>query len=238
MHTLSRCMNRRVFLALASALPIAPCTAAVMRRFQSTMERVNVLELYTSEGCSSCPPADESFSRLKQDADLWSKLIPLAFHVDYWDYLGWKDPFANAKHSSRQRRYAAKWQARTVYTPGLVLNGQESRSLKASSAQTLRPGVLSLTEQDTSTWQLKFAPRADLTGLRYHLALLGFDLTSKVTHGENAGSTLTHDFVVLEHLTSTTGTMKSQTKGAGAIAAWVSLGDDPTPVQATGGWLR
>lgn len=230
-------MNRRLFIALASAMPLAPCSAAALRRYASTAERVNVLELYTSEGCSSCPPADESFSRLKQEADLWTKLIPLAFHVDYWDYLGWKDPFANAKHSSRQRQYAAKWLARTVYTPGLVMNGQESRSLKAASAQAQLPGVLTLSEQAKGIWQIKFAPRVDLTGVRYHLALLGFDLTSKVTHGENAGSTLKHDFVVLEHLTSTTGTLKPQMKGAGAIAAWVSQGDDPTPVQAVGGWL-
>ena len=176
-------MNRRLFIALASAMPLAPCYAAELRRYASTAERVNVLELYTSEGCSSCPPADESFSRLKQEADLWTKLIPLAFHVDYWDYLGWKDPFANAKHSSRQRQYAAKWLARTVYTPGLVMNGQESRSLKAASAQAQLPGVLTVSEQAKGIWQIKFAPRVDLTGVRYHLALLGFDLTSKVTHG-------------------------------------------------------
>ncbi len=95
---------------------------ASAQTFTSTDKRVSVLELYTSEGCSSCPPADEWLSKLKQDDRLWSEIIPLAFHVDYWDYIGWQDPFANKRYSQRQRQYARDKNVRTVYTPGTLLN--------------------------------------------------------------------------------------------------------------------
>src|SRR5688572_1610666 len=97
-------------------------------RLQSPAQQVHLLELYTSEGCSSCPPADRWLSDLKDDPGLWKNFVPVAFHVDYWDHLGWKDKFARAAHTSRQRRYADEWGANTVYTPGLVLDGAEWRS--------------------------------------------------------------------------------------------------------------
>src|SRR5881394_2772067 len=77
--------------------------------FQSSGEQVALLELYTSEGCSSCPPAETWLSRLKESPKLWKDFVPVAFHVDYWDYLGWKDPFAAKVYTERQHEYASLW---------------------------------------------------------------------------------------------------------------------------------
>ena len=79
-----------------------------------------LLELYTTEGCSSCPPADKWMSGIKTD-----KVTPLAFHVDYWDYIGWKDKFSKAEYSDRQRKGAAFAGAGFVYTPQFVMNGRD-----------------------------------------------------------------------------------------------------------------
>ena len=79
--------------------------------FESGAKKVQLLELFTSEGCSSCPPAEASLGRLVNDPRLWHEFVPVAFHVDYWDRLGWKDPFASAEWTKRQRLYAANWNA-------------------------------------------------------------------------------------------------------------------------------
>src|SRR5215467_12960255 len=76
-------------------------------KFQSGTNRAALVELYTSEGCSSCPPAEEWLSQLKIDPRLWMDFVPVAFHVDYWVYLGWRDPFGTGSFSERQRAYAA-----------------------------------------------------------------------------------------------------------------------------------
>jgi hypothetical protein len=83
-----------------------------------------VLELFTSQGCSSCPPADRLLTRLAQDAKLQGKVLPLSFHVDYWDYIGWRDPFASPRWSERQRDYARAFRSSRIYTPQLVVNGR------------------------------------------------------------------------------------------------------------------
>src|ERR1700737_4679799 len=93
--------------------------------FRTGPEKVSLLELYTSEGCSSCPPAESWLGQLTTDGRLWKEIVPVAFHVDYWDNLGWKDRFAKPEYTSRQRSYSAVWGILSVYTPGFVLNGQE-----------------------------------------------------------------------------------------------------------------
>src|ERR1041385_689795 len=82
--------------------------------FQSSAVQTALLELYTSEGCSSCPPAEAQLSRLKKSSGLWKDFVPVAFHVDYWDYLGWRDPWASAEFSDRQRSYAQQWRGETI----------------------------------------------------------------------------------------------------------------------------
>ena len=90
-----------------------------------------VVELFTSQGCSSCPPADEIFGELAQD----DRVIALAYHVDYWDYLGWEDAFASPEHTARQRAYAHAKGERTIYTPQIVVGGVDHA---VGSRSTLR----------------------------------------------------------------------------------------------------
>lgn len=97
-------------------------------RFSSGEKQTALLELYTSEGCSSCPPADRWLSSLKSKEGLWEEFIPIALHVDYWDYIGWQDRFASKQYSQRQRQYAREQSLKTVYTPGFVYNGKEWRN--------------------------------------------------------------------------------------------------------------
>ena len=77
--------------------------------FETGNTQSTLIELFTSEGCSSCPPAEKWMSGLKSNQDLWKKIIPVTFHVDYWDHLGWRDRFAKPEFTSRQQRYAAAW---------------------------------------------------------------------------------------------------------------------------------
>lgn len=223
--------------------------------FQSATNRTPLLELYTSEGCSSCPPAEEWLSRLKSSARLWQDFVPVAFHVDYWDYLGWRDPFGAPGYSERQRDYAAEWKSRSVYTPGFVLDGQEWRGWYGQDelSRVFAPptGILTAGSDDGKRWFLRFQPVAENSStVTFHVALLGFDLDSDVKAGENRGRRLRHDFVVLALATAT-----STTTGASlqaempfmfpsrplpkrlAVAIWVSRRGDLPSLQAVGGWL-
>src|SRR6476659_1367183 len=101
--------------------------ASEPKTFESGDTQSSLIELFTSEGCSSCPPAEKWLSALKSSSDLWKKAVPVAFHVDYWDHLGWRDRFAKPEFTSRQQRYAAAWGGDSVYTPGFVVNGKEWR---------------------------------------------------------------------------------------------------------------
>src|SRR5579859_334549 len=85
--------------------------------FQSSERQTSLLELYTSEGCSSCPPAEAWISNLKSRSGLWTDFVPVAFHVDYWNGLGWRDKLSSEEFSQRQRDYAQAWSAQDVYTP-------------------------------------------------------------------------------------------------------------------------
>src|SRR6201987_4807354 len=97
-------------------------------RFESGPAQVSLLELYTSEGCSSCPPAERWMARLKDSADLWTGFAPVVFHVDYWDSLGWKAPWSSTAFADRERAYAQVWGSDTIYTPCYVLDGREWRN--------------------------------------------------------------------------------------------------------------
>jgi len=95
--------------------------------FSSDDKQTTVIELFTSKGCSSCPPAERWLNKLVEHPGLWEDFIPLAFHVDYWDRLGWKDVYAKPEHTRRQYRYQKDGNVRVVYTPGFFANGQEWR---------------------------------------------------------------------------------------------------------------
>ena len=178
-----------------------------MFRFQSGPGRVQLLELYTSEGCSSCPPAESWFSNFKKDPALWKQIVPISFHVDYWDHIGWKDPLASRRFSERQRAYAASWNKDTVYTPGFVLNGKEWKGWfsqqRPATTSPQAPGLLSIESTDGTTWTLQFKPdpAESRSSFYLHAVSLGFDQSIDVKAGENKGRRLSHDFVVLETVT-------------------------------------
>ena len=219
----------------------------------SPTEQAMLVELYTSEGCSSCPPADRWLSGLRDDPRLWRELVPIAFHVDYWDYIGWTDRFATTDHGQRQRAYAADGRVGTVYTPGFVVDGREWRGWfrghEPEPGERAAAGVLAL-ELDAGKVEARFDATAEAGGeVDLHLVLLGFDLSSEVKSGENSGRTLRHDFVVLDYqrqpLLRADGGYRLRTDrprsgvkaGRYAIAAWVTPKGGLEPLQAVGGWL-
>jgi hypothetical protein len=233
---------------LAATLVAVTNLAADTLRIASGERRVNLVELYTSEGCSSCPPAEAWLNGFLHEEGLWSRVIPLAFHVDYWDYIGWKDRFAQARFSDRQYRYQREGGIRTVYTPGMLMNGKEWRRwLNQRPAEAdERVGSLSL-ELDGDRIRARFEALGQPPGaLRLHLAVLAFGLTSEVAAGENRGRELAHEFVVVGLNTSDSADLSWQAPlpeirptGATrhALVAWVSEPDSQRPIQAVGGWL-
>jgi hypothetical protein len=174
---------------------------------KSGASTVPLLELYTSEGCSSCPPADKWLSGLKPNL---KKVIPLAFHVDYWDYIGWKDKFSKAEYSDRQRKTAAFAGAGYVYTPQFVLSGHdfkgsdESRLNQAISAsQKLASRAnLSLVATTQANGEITLQATATAVNPAYiknadvFVAIYENKLVSQVNAGENSGRELKHDYVV------------------------------------------
>src|SRR5262245_2566606 len=151
-------------VGLLTLLERDPGLAQSTLTFRSDEKQTTLLELYTSEGCSSCPSAESWLGRLKTDQTLWKAVVPVAFHVDYWDYLGWRDPWAAKSFSERQRSYAAAWSAASVYTPGFVLNGKEWRAWSSQKAppqsHNESVGVLKVSSTDTEHWLVSFAPAA------------------------------------------------------------------------------
>lgn len=229
------------------------------RVIQSPDHKVNILELYTSQGCSSCPPAEQWLNSLKTEEGLWTTFIPINFHVDYWDYIGWKDPFASASFSKRQRLYKHLKFARNVATPGFILNGKGWNGWfygQSPSWVNESPSGDILATLNGKSIEVAFTPKPQgrehlqSGALKVHIAILGFDITTKVTGGENEGRDLSHDFVVLAHhsqpmITSEHEAMarmrlpdasgfNSQQQG---IVIWVAGASDPRPIQAAGDWL-
>lgn len=221
---------------------------------RSGPKQVSLIELFTSEGCSSCPPAEKWMASLASAEGLWREFVPVVFHVDYWDHLGWADRFASKANTDRQRRYAAAWGAESVYTPGLVLNGKEWRrwGRLPEVTQSARPeagllevhssrsGFISVTYEPTSLGGEEAVATA---------AWLSGEMLSDVSSGENAGRRLRHGFVVLSLGTvalkasgkTRAGSMKLpvpdlRKPGRLAMAVWVSGRGSPAPWQAAGGW--
>ncbi len=231
------------------------CAQDTAATFSSGGQQVTVIELFTSEGCSSCPPADRWFSQLKQDPGLWREFVPLAFHVDYWDYIGWRDRFAAPEYAARQREYAHAGGISTVYTPGFVVNGKEWRGWfrkHPRPASRINVGTLESRFSD-DTVAIRFAPAADSGAYDAYAALLGADLATEVRAGENRGRQLQHDFVVIAERQVALGNNEATHTGViefspvanganapvvpAALAVWVTRRGELTPLQATGGWL-
>ena len=168
-----------------------------------------VLELFTSQGCSSCPPADATLSRLGRDEGLRGRVVPLAFHVDYWNYIGWADPFSSPEWSARQRAYSPPLGLDGVYTPQLVVNGRahlngsdESgiRELIAEASRAPAARVSVETERAGDGFAVRvraeLPERLDAGRLRAVVVLFENGVATEVRRGENRGRTLANDYVV------------------------------------------
>lgn len=240
---------RTIYTLITILLLFSTATIAETVRLRSGERQNTLVELYTSQGCSSCPPAEKRLGNLQQDPRLWKSIIPLAFHVDYWDKLGWKDKLAKLAFSQRQHRYRSEGAIDTVYTPALVVNGKEWRrgfGLRPLPHSDLRPGSLNITVMGNTLLADFDTTKPAMQPLTLNIALLATGLSARIERGENAGRQLAQDFSVLEfiQLNSRTahwrGTLPEIAPPAGArlaLAAWVSGPDTQTPLQAVGGWL-
>jgi hypothetical protein len=189
-------------MRLLPLLLLSACTAAegTPRGTASSTEGPIVLELFTSQGCSSCPPADRILDKLAATGLEGATLAPLAFHVDYWDDLGWPDPYASPAWSERQRDYARALGEGRVYTPQLVVGGRTGMvgsnlvAISAAVGRTPRPALLTA----TASWapaSVELAATAP-DGADVLVALYEDATATKVPRGENAGETLKGDRVV------------------------------------------
>jgi len=168
-----------------------------------------LIELYTSEGCSSCPPADQQLIRLKRDLDPGATVVPLSLHVDYWDYIGWKDPYARAVFGARQSWLVHANRQRVVYTPQFFVGGAELRSWRGALRERVRqvnaqPAAASIrldariAPDGRLTLAAEVKVEADPAPGELFLAVTESKLASNVTRGENSGASLNHDHVVRE----------------------------------------
>ncbi|WP_193161254.1 DUF1223 domain-containing protein [Microbulbifer hainanensis] len=230
-----------ILIPILSAMPLF----ALGQEWHSGPDKVALVELYTSEGCSSCPPAERWLSSLKDKPGLFSEFVPVAFHVDYWDHIGWKDPFSDKAYSARQRRYVREKAASQVYTPGFIIDGQEWRGWFRGQRQWKDPdkesGVLNAKLQGDQL-TVTFTQKQPAT---LNVAFLGMGISQQVDAGENRGRKLVHDFVVLD-LVSEGGegewTLQlPPVPDAGqertALAIWVSSPGSQQVLQTVGGYL-
>ncbi len=205
-------------------------------------QRTSLIELYTSEGCSSCPPADRWLAALEED----SRWIPISFHVDYWDRLGWKDRFGSPAFTQRQHRSAQLRGSRRVYTPQVVADGLEHSRWYAADLprreQTDSP-VMTLSVRALDGEQVHvqvLAEPTDLPASVVRVALVEDGLYSEVLSGENGGRILNHAHVVRDLQSKTLSDrvqipldLPSDLKLAkSAVVAWIEDAETGAPLQA------
>lgn len=247
----------QTLLIFSLLLVISTSKVAYSQQISSTETQPLFIELYSSQGCSSCPPAEEwlnKFATKESKIKLWKDIIPINFHVDYWDYLGWQDPFADSRFSARQWQYVQHKHVKQVATPAFIVNGKNWHGWFNGDnlliKRTPNNNKLSANiELDSIT--VKYAPAiTNATSLTFHIALLGFNQKTKVVQGENHGRYLTHDFVVigyqegrlkkhLDQYQQTVALNKPEKfhSDKQAIVVWVSEENNPKPIRVIADWL-
>ncbi len=196
-------LARAVFVlgALSTVFGVQAQTCSVT----SGAQRAALVELYTSEGCSSCPPADKQLSLIGAPAN--TNVVALALHVNFWDYIGWKDPFARPEFTERQRWLIGANGSRTLYTPHFFVSGVETQDRSkvgsAIRAQSARPAGAKIqvsagrTANGALDVQVKASEAAGAGApLALYAAVTESGLSTNVKAGENRGETLAHDHVV------------------------------------------
>lgn len=197
-------MNRLLPAALSASILLSPWAAAAPAcSKQSPSHTVALLELYTSEGCSSCPPADRFVSSLRASGLGEEQVVPLSLHVDYWDHIGWKDPFTRRSFTERQYWLSARGASRVVYTPEFFIAGGEVRDWRHNVASTVARinaqaprAQITLNIGQARNGSLPVEVNAKAREGSVYLALYENGLSSDVKAGENRGTLLRHDYVV------------------------------------------
>lgn len=207
--------SRNIFFVAIALAGVLVITAAFKNYQQETiMKEIKtpgnnkgfaLVELFTSEGCSSCPPADALVEKIQQDNPN-KQIYILAFHVDYWDHQGWKDRFSDRDYSNRQRQYASWLHLETVYTPQIVVNGSaeyvgsnKGAVLQAISGALEQPSLSELTltgRTENNKLHIEYQASGKLENAVLVLALIQQSAQSRVKAGENAGSQLSHVQIV------------------------------------------
>ena len=235
----------RLFLFLGLVLVAAARLPAAPAQFASGPNRTVLIELFTSEGCSSCPPAERWLATLRDEPGLWRDFVPVAWHVDYWNRLGWPDRFSTREFTQREYDYAGTWASQSVYTPCVVRDGAEWTGARSLAASGTAAGKLTV-RYDGGTVHAEFSPAGLPAGgaFEIHAAILGGGITSKVSAGENSGETLHHEFIALKLAQAPLGRDFTLPVPAvagvsrHALAVWVTRRGELTPLQAAGGWLE
>lgn len=217
---------------LLSATPLSAAIAQTCSK-HSPPHTVALLELYTSEGCSSCPPADRTLSQLRNTAAGGAQglgidqVVPLSLHVDYWNDIGWNDVFSSKTYTDRQHWLSNLANSRTIYTPEMFVAGQELRNWSGGIASAVRrvnqqPARadigITLGKLDGVNLPVQIRAQASQGG-RLFVALYENGLTSDVKAGENNGAVLHHDYVVRQWLSPITLSGKPGTEQAAVTRA-------------------
>ncbi|HEY9051108.1 MAG TPA: DUF1223 domain-containing protein [Gammaproteobacteria bacterium] len=239
----------RICCLLISGLLITT-TARADIHLESGEQQQIMLELFTSEGCSSCPPAEKYLNEFYNHPKLWKPYIPLAFHVDYWDYLGWRDVYAKREYSERQRHYGRTLNVRTIYTPEFFVNGKEWRSgfyTRLPEIKTRIVGNLKVDIKGQSITAMFLPSQTTMNNTVLNIAVLGMDFRSQIKAGENRGRDTTHQFVVLAHETvignnntwkiNLPALQQNNISRPKAVVVWISEQGSPVPIQSLGGFV-
>jgi hypothetical protein len=195
----------RILLVIAAVAILAALTLTMHGAPPKLGPTPVIVELFTSQGCSSCPPADALIHDIANDPAMRGRVIPLAFHVDYWDSLGWRDPFSSAEWTQRQARYVRTMHLNSAYTPQAVVNGSRefvgfnraamSAALEKASNEKPRSEITLTARRDGNSVLANIHATVPAND-DLMLAIVEDGVTTKIEHGENAGRTLTNDAIV------------------------------------------
>jgi len=170
-----------------------------------TQRKAVVVELFTSEGCSSCPPADELLTRISTQELNGAVIVPLGFHVDYWNSLGWQDRFSSPGYTDRQQQYAHKFRLEGPYTPQMVVDGahefvgnssSQAQATIAEAATRPQQADVQISAKESDKLQVQARQSGNAASADVMLAITEDKLSSKVGAGENDGRVLRHSAVV------------------------------------------
>lgn len=247
---------RVLFRWLIYSASVLFCLPVQAQEFTSGQSQVALIQLYTSEGCSSCPKADRWLSSLQDYPKLWREFVPVAFHVDYWDYLGWQDELAKSSYSQRQREHKRQGVIRSVYTPGFIVNDRQWRGWfrvdRIWPKTDAKVGQLTVTYTDGHLEAQFSTDNQKLQGAKLQLnaVIMAMDVNRSISRGENGGKRLHHDFVARVDKTVTgLGPWRlpivrpkplnaEEATRPYALAVWLTEPGKLIPLQATGGFLE